>query len=145
GTLAVLLISNKTKGRKFDPKGEEGHLAGFNVALRSYRIITLYGKVIESKHVRFLKKPDITEPFVQTLRQSQCLPITGSTTLIEKTQLAQQKKIMKLKINYLEENLLRLHLHFQLEYFKITLKSNPLLGVMMQSIGGKPSKSKSTR
>ncbi|KNZ49698.1 hypothetical protein VP01_4841g3, partial [Puccinia sorghi] len=46
------------KGRKFDSKGEEGRLIGFNVPLQSYRIITAFGKIVESKHVRFLKGQD---------------------------------------------------------------------------------------
>ncbi|KNZ59388.1 hypothetical protein VP01_1742g3 [Puccinia sorghi] len=58
GTPAVVLNMTRIKGRKFDSKGEEGRLIGFNVPLRSYRIITLAGKVIESKHVRFLKSQD---------------------------------------------------------------------------------------
>ncbi|KNZ54014.1 hypothetical protein VP01_3075g2 [Puccinia sorghi] len=154
GTPAVVLILNKTKGRKLDPKGEEGHLAGFNVALRSYRIITPYGKVIESKHVRFLKKPDITEPVDLD-------DTVEAPTELDRDVPETQKKIMKFKITYLEENLLRLQLHFQLEYFEIALKSNPLLGTastittsltplsrlsgaMMRSIGGKLLKRKST-
>ncbi|KNZ54529.1 hypothetical protein VP01_2923g1 [Puccinia sorghi] len=61
GTPAIVLRSNGTKGRKFDLKGEEGLLIGFNVALRSYRIITQHGRVLESKHVRFLQKKDAEE------------------------------------------------------------------------------------
>ncbi|KNZ45217.1 hypothetical protein VP01_8378g1 [Puccinia sorghi] len=46
----------KVKGRKLDLKGEEGILVGFTVALQSYHIITRFGKVIKTKHVKFLKK-----------------------------------------------------------------------------------------
>ncbi|PLW28937.1 hypothetical protein PCANC_26668 [Puccinia coronata f. sp. avenae] len=49
---------NRRKGWKFDPKGEEGLLVGFNVALRSYRIVTKSRKVVKSKHVCFLKQPE---------------------------------------------------------------------------------------
>ncbi|KNZ48489.1 hypothetical protein VP01_562g1 [Puccinia sorghi] len=56
GTPAVILNMMKVKGRKLDLKGEEGMLVGFNVALWSYCIITRFGKVIETKHVKFLKK-----------------------------------------------------------------------------------------
>ncbi|KNZ57546.1 polyprotein [Puccinia sorghi] len=58
GTPAVVLNMMRVKGCKFDPKGEEGKLIGFNVPFRSFRILMPYGKVIETKHVRFLKKPD---------------------------------------------------------------------------------------
>ncbi|KNZ60939.1 hypothetical protein VP01_147g11 [Puccinia sorghi] len=58
GTPTIILISCGVKGRKFDHKGEEGRLVGFNVALRSYRVVTKHGKVIETKHVRFLKKEE---------------------------------------------------------------------------------------
>lgn len=55
GTTAVVLKMNRVKGRKFEEKGQEGFLVGFNVLLHSYRIITQSGAIIESKHVRFLK------------------------------------------------------------------------------------------
>ncbi|KNZ62182.1 hypothetical protein VP01_1301g1 [Puccinia sorghi] len=58
GTPAVVLNMTRVKGRKFDSKGEEGRLIGFNVPLQSYRIITAFGKIFESKHVRFLKGQD---------------------------------------------------------------------------------------
>ncbi|KNZ64595.1 hypothetical protein VP01_10113g1 [Puccinia sorghi] len=48
----------KVKGRKFDPKWEEGTLVGFNVPPQLYQIITWTGRVIESKHVKFLKQPE---------------------------------------------------------------------------------------
>ncbi|KNZ58951.1 hypothetical protein VP01_1827g1 [Puccinia sorghi] len=57
GTPAVILqMPRKEKSWKFNPKGEEGVLVGFNVSLLSYGILTPFGKVIETKHVRFLKK-----------------------------------------------------------------------------------------
>ncbi|KNZ53750.1 hypothetical protein VP01_3144g2 [Puccinia sorghi] len=56
GTHTVTLSLTGVKGKKFETKGEEGRLLGFNVALQSYRVLTLSGKVIESKHVRFIKK-----------------------------------------------------------------------------------------
>ncbi|KNZ51685.1 hypothetical protein VP01_3861g3 [Puccinia sorghi] len=56
GMPAIVLKMAKAKGRKLDSKGEEGTLVGFNVQLLSYQIITCAGKVIETKHVRFLKK-----------------------------------------------------------------------------------------
>ncbi|KNZ56259.1 hypothetical protein VP01_244g1, partial [Puccinia sorghi] len=58
GTPALILNSNRIKGRKFDIKGEESKLVGFNVALRSFQIFTSYSRVIESKHVRFLNKTE---------------------------------------------------------------------------------------
>lgn len=48
---------NRRKGQKFDVKGQEGLLVGFNTSLQSYRIITQSGSIIDSKHVRFLKAP----------------------------------------------------------------------------------------
>ncbi|KNZ59574.1 hypothetical protein VP01_1700g5 [Puccinia sorghi] len=57
GTPTVILqIPRKEKSWKFNSKGEEGVLVGFNVSLLSYRILTPFGKVVETKHVRFLKK-----------------------------------------------------------------------------------------
>ncbi|POV98101.1 hypothetical protein PSTT_14653 [Puccinia striiformis] len=57
GTTAVVLNMNRRKGQKFDVKGQEGLLVGFNTSLQSYRIITQSGSIIDSKHVRFLKAP----------------------------------------------------------------------------------------
>ncbi|KNZ54495.1 hypothetical protein VP01_2932g7 [Puccinia sorghi] len=51
GTPAICLIPNVVKGRKFDSKGEEGRLVGFNLDLRSYRILTQHGRVVETKHI----------------------------------------------------------------------------------------------
>lgn len=48
----------RIKGRKFDAKGEEVQLIGFNAALHSYRLITRSGRVVETKHVKFLKRAD---------------------------------------------------------------------------------------
>ncbi|POV98138.1 hypothetical protein PSHT_14196 [Puccinia striiformis] len=48
---------NRRKRQKFDVKGQEGLLVGFNTSLQSYRIITQSGSIIDSKHVRFLKAP----------------------------------------------------------------------------------------
>ncbi|KNZ50586.1 hypothetical protein VP01_433g10 [Puccinia sorghi] len=93
GTPAIILNMNHKKGWKFDPKGEEGLLVGFNVALRSYRIVTQSGKVVDTKHVRFLKKPEEvvrkmrnapSNRLLQQLRNRR-LPITGRRTLIVKT------------------------------------------------------------
>ncbi|KNZ43830.1 hypothetical protein VP01_982g8 [Puccinia sorghi] len=56
GTHTITLNLTGVKGQKFETKGEEGRLLGFNVALQSYRVLTLSGRVIESKHVRFIKK-----------------------------------------------------------------------------------------
>jgi hypothetical protein len=47
---------NKTQGRKFDQKGEDGKLIGFDVKLLSYCIVTSSRSVICSKHVQFLSK-----------------------------------------------------------------------------------------
>ncbi|KNZ54963.1 hypothetical protein VP01_2805g1 [Puccinia sorghi] len=50
GTPAVILTMNKVKGRKFDAKGEEGKLVGFNIPFRSFQI-TQSGKIVKTKHV----------------------------------------------------------------------------------------------
>ncbi|PLW49958.1 hypothetical protein PCASD_01261 [Puccinia coronata f. sp. avenae] len=50
GTGSVVLNFNRVKGRKFDKKGQEGLLVGFNTLLKSYRILSKSGTVIESKH-----------------------------------------------------------------------------------------------
>jgi hypothetical protein len=55
GTPAVILKMKRVKGWKFDKKGEEGVLLGFNVPLSSYCILVKSRIVIETKHVRFLK------------------------------------------------------------------------------------------
>ncbi|KNZ59740.1 hypothetical protein VP01_166g2 [Puccinia sorghi] len=70
GTPAVVLNMAKVKGRKFDSKGEEGILIGFNVSLQSYRILTQTGRVIETKHVRFMKKTNSQPTFPQTEEHS---------------------------------------------------------------------------
>ncbi|KNZ63499.1 hypothetical protein VP01_1135g2 [Puccinia sorghi] len=57
GTPAVSLhMLKKGKSWKFNAKGEEGILVGFNVSLLSYRLLMASGKIIESKHVKFLKR-----------------------------------------------------------------------------------------
>ncbi|KNZ60492.1 hypothetical protein VP01_1546g3 [Puccinia sorghi] len=56
GTPAIILNMNQKKGWKFNPKGEEGILVGFNVALRSYRIVLNSGRVIETKHPQELSQ-----------------------------------------------------------------------------------------
>ncbi|KNZ44866.1 hypothetical protein VP01_874g6 [Puccinia sorghi] len=58
GTPAIVLNQTRVKGRKFDAKGEEGKLLGVNVSLRSYRVLLPSGRILESKHVHFLKKPE---------------------------------------------------------------------------------------
>ncbi|KNZ49293.1 hypothetical protein VP01_5102g1, partial [Puccinia sorghi] len=55
GTPAIIFNLTRSKGRKFNPKGEEGRLIGFNVSLQSFRLVTQSGRVVETKHVRFLK------------------------------------------------------------------------------------------
>ncbi|PLW47490.1 hypothetical protein PCASD_04448 [Puccinia coronata f. sp. avenae] len=57
-SLGIVLNQNQQKGWKFNPKGEEGLLVGFNVPLQSYWIVLPSVKVVEKKHIRFLKKPD---------------------------------------------------------------------------------------
>lgn len=59
GTRVIILNIIKNKGQKFDSKGEEGKLVGFNPAFRSYRIITQSGRIVETKYVQFLKKPEL--------------------------------------------------------------------------------------
>ncbi|KNZ46501.1 hypothetical protein VP01_720g8 [Puccinia sorghi] len=56
GTPTIILNQVRTKGRKFDEKGEEGKLIGFNPSLLSYRVLTPFGRIVETKHVRFLRK-----------------------------------------------------------------------------------------
>ncbi|KNZ54293.1 hypothetical protein VP01_2986g6 [Puccinia sorghi] len=58
GKPTIILNLTKKKGQKFDPKGEEGKLIGFNFALQSYTIVVPSGRIVESKNARFLKKPD---------------------------------------------------------------------------------------
>jgi hypothetical protein len=60
GTGTVVLNSNRVKGRKFEEKGQEGVLIGFNTLLNSYHILTKNGLVIELKHVQFLKNSSFT-------------------------------------------------------------------------------------
>ncbi|KNZ45087.1 hypothetical protein VP01_84g2 [Puccinia sorghi] len=50
GTPTIVLKNNQPKGRKFEPKGEEGILIGFNVHLRSYRVLLRSGQIMETKH-----------------------------------------------------------------------------------------------
>ncbi|KNZ55415.1 hypothetical protein VP01_2688g1 [Puccinia sorghi] len=61
GSSAVVLDMNRQKGKKFEVKGQEGVLIGYNVMLRSFRILLKSGAVINSKHVRFLKSPTFIE------------------------------------------------------------------------------------
>jgi hypothetical protein len=49
----LVLVSNKTKS-KLEPRSEFGKLLGFNVDLKSYRILLSNGKIIETKNVQFL-------------------------------------------------------------------------------------------
>ncbi|KNZ46553.1 hypothetical protein VP01_7173g1, partial [Puccinia sorghi] len=58
GTQTVTLTMKRVQGKKFEAKGAEGLLIGYNVLLRSYRILLKSGAVIESKHVRFLRNSD---------------------------------------------------------------------------------------
>ncbi|KNZ53396.1 uncharacterized protein VP01_3250g1 [Puccinia sorghi] len=51
----------KPLGTKFEVKGQEGILIGYNILLRSYQILLKTGAVINSKHVRFLKSPIFIE------------------------------------------------------------------------------------
>lgn len=84
GTPTIILNLTKKKGQKFDSKGEEGKLIGFNFALQSYRIVVPSGRIIESKHVKFLRNPDLLpttasdcdqllefQPPTQSVRQEQ--------------------------------------------------------------------------
>ncbi|KNZ44822.1 hypothetical protein VP01_878g3 [Puccinia sorghi] len=92
GTLAVILNMNHQKGLKFDPKGEEGLLVGFNIPLQSYRIVTISGKVVETKHIlttalqRKWRIVPLEAIQFQRKKTQQRLPITGKQNLIEKTQ-----------------------------------------------------------
>ncbi|KNZ61582.1 hypothetical protein VP01_1383g15 [Puccinia sorghi] len=56
GTPAITLNMLRIKGRKFDSKGEEGRFIGLNVPFKSFRILTSSGKILSSKHVRFVKE-----------------------------------------------------------------------------------------
>ncbi|KNZ63050.1 gag/pol polyprotein [Puccinia sorghi] len=73
GTPVVVLNMTGTKGRKFDSKGEEGRLIGFKVSLLLYRVISQSGRIVESKHVQFLKRDD-TEIKVDVDNEIQFLP-----------------------------------------------------------------------
>ena len=55
GTKVVFLNMTRAKGRKFDAKGIEGCLVGFNPSMLSYKILSQHNnRIIDSKHVRFL-------------------------------------------------------------------------------------------
>ncbi|PLW56691.1 hypothetical protein PCANC_05107 [Puccinia coronata f. sp. avenae] len=49
----VAIVSNKNKS-KLEPRGELGKLLGFNAEMKSYRILTSNGRILDSKHVDFL-------------------------------------------------------------------------------------------
>jgi transposase InsO family protein len=50
----VAVLSSNKKRSKLDPRGELGKLIGFNTELKSYRILTDGGDIINSKHLEFL-------------------------------------------------------------------------------------------
>ncbi|KNZ63840.1 hypothetical protein VP01_1095g7 [Puccinia sorghi] len=62
GTPTIVLNQRRIKGRKFHQKGEEGVLVGFNPALLSYRVLMPAGTIVNSKHIKFLKKPETVGP-----------------------------------------------------------------------------------
>lgn len=61
GSPSVFLNKIRIKGRKFDEKGLDGTLVGFNSTLLSYVLLTKSGKFFEKKHVKFLKSPPAAE------------------------------------------------------------------------------------
>lgn len=58
GIPAVVLNQKRSQGRKFQNKGIEGKLIGFNPSLLSYKILIQRNRIINTKNVQFLKLPD---------------------------------------------------------------------------------------
>ncbi|KNZ58694.1 uncharacterized protein VP01_1877g6 [Puccinia sorghi] len=58
GTQTVTLTMKRVQGKKFESKGAEGLFIGYNVLLRSHRVLLKSGALIKSKHVRFLRSSD---------------------------------------------------------------------------------------
>ncbi|KAI7941573.1 hypothetical protein MJO29_013647 [Puccinia striiformis f. sp. tritici] len=57
GIRVSYLILPEVTGSKLSPKGELGKLIGYNEELRSYRILSDNGRIINSNHVQFLDFP----------------------------------------------------------------------------------------
>lgn len=62
GNRVSYLILPEQSGAKLSPKGKLGTLVGYNEEIRSYRIITPTGGILDTKHVKFLdfEKPEVT-------------------------------------------------------------------------------------
>jgi hypothetical protein len=50
----VAIVSNKAKS-KLEPRGELGKLLDFNPELKSYKVFTSDGRIVDTKHLDFLK------------------------------------------------------------------------------------------
>ncbi|KNZ45887.1 hypothetical protein VP01_771g3 [Puccinia sorghi] len=107
GTPAVVMNSRRVKGRKFHVKGEEGQLVGFNPALLSYRILLPTGAIINSKHVKFLKKDD------GLLRMSSSDDISEVLKVVQEEERVTQSEA-RFKNNS-QKNLLTNHLFLKLK------------------------------
>ncbi|KAI7958482.1 hypothetical protein MJO29_006699 [Puccinia striiformis f. sp. tritici] len=57
GNRLSYLIEPQITGSKLSPKGELGKLIGYNEELRSYRILSDNGRIIDTKSVQFLDHP----------------------------------------------------------------------------------------
>ncbi|KNE87587.1 hypothetical protein PSTG_19027, partial [Puccinia striiformis f. sp. tritici PST-78] len=57
GNRLSYLIEPEITGSKLSPKGELGKLIGYNDELRSYRILSDNGLIIDTKSVQFLDHP----------------------------------------------------------------------------------------
>lgn len=55
GSPVIYLGSHLQRGKKFNKKGLEGILVGFNPIFHSYLVLSSSGAIIETKHVQFLK------------------------------------------------------------------------------------------
>ncbi|KNZ46002.1 hypothetical protein VP01_7630g2, partial [Puccinia sorghi] len=98
GTPAITVNHWRVKGRKFSLKGEEGVLVGFDPILLSYRILSKSGAVIKSKHVRFLKKPDVV------ISSNDSFDHPSESQRFEVTQESQHKEIPVVELLNGEEN-----------------------------------------
>lgn len=65
GSLVIYLANRLQKGRKFNEKGLEGVLIGFNPGFHSYLILSSSGCIVETKHVQFLKDSLHNFPFFE--------------------------------------------------------------------------------
>ncbi|KAH9456857.1 hypothetical protein Pst134EA_033050 [Puccinia striiformis f. sp. tritici] len=85
GIRVSYLILPEITGSKLSPKGELGRLIGYNDELRSYRILSDNGRIINSNHVQFLDYPTPTSPSLSDDDDFTILDNSGETEEIERT------------------------------------------------------------